>query len=365
MKQTTLAVSGFEKHSRATRKAGFLSRMETLMPWAEFCALIEPHYLNPTAGSAEPFLDPKAGNGRPPIGLERMLRMYCIANWFNLADEACEDLNPCLDALYDIVMFRDFCGFDLGEERIADAGTLLNFRHLLEAHGLGAAMFAKIGTLLQANGMSRNGFKKLSNGTIVDATLIAAPPSVKNQDKARDPAQIRVQKMHQVKKGNQWHFGMKLHIGVDSASGLIHSASVTAANVHDRHEVPNLLHGNETRFYGDSAYRGKEQRERLWKIAPKAKDFLNPFLDTNRRAYKNRPLADADKETNRRKSAVRSRVEHPFLTLKRLWGFARVRYRGLGKNANRAFVQKRIQTMLAMINLVKWGRPLVGEVRPI
>jgi IS5 family transposase len=322
MKQTTLAVSGFEKHSRATRKAEFLARMETLMPWAEFCALIEPHY-------------PKAGNGRPPIGVERMLRMYCIANWFNLADEACED------ALYDVPVFRDFCGFDLGEERIADAGTLLNFRHLLEAHDLGAAMFAKIGTLLQANGV------KLSNGTIVDATLIAAPPSVKNQDKARDP------EMHQVKKGNQWHFGMKLHIGVDSASGLIHSASVTAANIHDRHEVPNLLHGNETRFYGDSAYRGKEQRERLREIAPKAKDF------TNRRAYKNRPLNDADKETNRRKSAVRSKVEHPFLTLKRLWGFAKVRYRGLEKNANRAFA------MLAMINLVKWGRPLAGQVRPV
>lgn len=322
MKQTTLAVSGFEKHSRATRKAEFLSRMETLMPWAEFCALIEPHY-------------PKAGNGRPPIGLERMLRMYCIANWFNLADEACED------ALYDVPVFRDFCGFDLGDERIADAGTLLNFRHLLEAHDLGAAMFAKIGTLLQANGM------KLSNGTIVDATLIAAPPSVKNQDKTRDP------EMHQVKKGNQWHFGMKLHIGVDSASGLIHSASVTAANIHDRHEVPNLLHGNETRFYGDSAYRGKEQRERLRELAPKAKDF------TNRRAYKNRPLTDADKETNRRKSAVRSKVEHPFLTLKRLWGFAKVRYRGLEKNANRAFA------MLAMINLVKWGRPLTGQVRPV
>jgi IS5 family transposase len=322
MKQTTLAVSGFEKHSRATRKAEFLSRMETLMPWAEFCALIEPHY-------------PKAGNGRPPIGLERMLRMYCIANWFNLADEACED------ALYDVPVFRDFCGFDLGDERIADAGTLLNFRHLLEAHDLGAAMFAKIGTLLQANGM------KLSNGTIVDATLIAAPPSVKNQDKTRDP------EMHQVKKGNQWHFGMKLHIGVDSASGLIHSASVTAANIHDRHEVPNLLHGNETRFYGDSAYRGKEQRERLRELAPKAKDF------TNRRAYKNRPLTDADKETNRRKSAVRSKVEHPFLTLKRLWGFAKVRYRGLEKNANRAFA------MLAIINLVKWGRPLTGQVRPV
>ena len=322
MKQITLAtVTGFEKHGRATRKAEFLARMEGLMPWAEFCALIEPHY-------------PKAENGRPPVGLERMLRMYCVANWFNLSDEACED------ALYDVAVFREFCRIDLGRERVPDATTLLNFRHLLEAHQLGAALFAKVGELLLANGM------KLSGGTIVDATLIAAPPSVKNQDKSRDP------EMHQTKKGNQWHFGLKLHIGADSRTGLIHSASVTAANIHDSHEVPNLLHGEETRFYGDSAYRGKEQRERLKKIAPKARDF------TNKRAYKNRPLTEADKETNRRKSSVRSKVEHPFLVLKRLWGFAKVRYRGLAKNANRAFA------MLAMLNISKWGRPLTGEMRP-
>ena len=322
MKQMTLAASrGFEKHNRATRKAEFLARMESLMPWAEFCALIEPHY-------------PKAGNGRPPVGLERMLRMYCVANWFNLADEACED------ALYDVPVFREFCRIDLGRERVPDATTLLHFRHLLERHGLGSAMFAKIGELLMANGM------KLSGGTIVDATLIAAPPSTKNQEKSRDP------EMHQTKKGNEWHFGMKLHIGTDSQSGLIHSASVTAANVHDSHQVPNLLHGEETRFYGDSAYRGKEQRERLKAIAPKAKDF------TNKRAYRNSPLTEADKATNRRKSSVRSKVEHPFLTLKRLWGFAKVRYRGLAKNANRAFA------MLAMLNISKWGRPLTGKVRP-
>jgi len=322
MKQMTLATgAGFEKHMRPTRKAEFLARMETLMPWAQFCALIAPHY-------------PKAGNGRPPVGLERMLRMYCIANWFNLADEACED------ALYDVPAFRDFCKIDLGRERVPDATTLLNFRHLLEKHKLGEALFAKVGELLLANGM------KLSGGTIVDATLIAAPPSTKNQDKSRDP------EMHQTKKGNEWHFGMKLHIGTDSKTGLIHSASVTAANVHDSHQVPKLLHGEETRFYGDSAYRGKAQRERLKQIAPKAKDF------TNKRAYRHAPLTDADRETNRLKSSVRSKVEHPFLTLKRLWGFAKTRYRGLAKNANRAFA------MLAMVNLVKWGRPLTGEVRP-
>jgi IS5 family transposase len=320
MKQMTLAAAkGFEKHRRATRKAEFLARMESLMPWSAFCALIEPHY-------------PKAGNGRPPVGVERMLRMYCIANWFNLSDEACED------ALYDVPVFREFCRIDLGRERVPDATTLLHFRHLLEAHDLGAALFAKVGELLMANGM------RLSGGTIVDATLIAAPPSTKNQDKARDP------EMHQTKKGKDWHFGMKLHIGTDSQTGLVHSASVTAANVHDSHQVPNLLHGQETRFYGDSAYRGKAQRERLKELAPKAKDF------TNKRAYKNSPLTEADKATNRRKSSVRSKVEHPFLVLKRLWGFAKVRYRGLAKNANRAFA------MLALLNIHKWGQPLTGEL---
>jgi IS5 family transposase len=300
MKQMTLATAkGFEVHGRATRKAEFLARMEALVPWAEFCAVIEPHY-------------PKAGNGRPPVGLERMLRMYLLSNWFNLSDEACED------ALYDICAFRDFCGIDLGRERVPDATTLLNFRHLMEKHQIGAALFAKVGELLLANGM------KLSGGTIVDATLIAAPPSTKNREQSRDP------EMHQSKKGNQWYFGMKLHIGADSQSGLVHSASVTAGNVHDSHELANLLHGEETRLYGDSAYRGQKQR----------------------------PLSDADKQTNRRKSAVRAKVEHPFLTLKRLWGFAKTRYRGLAKNANRAFA------MLALLNVSKWGRPLTAEVRP-
>ena len=322
MKQMTLARgTGFELHARPTKKAEFLAKMNRLMPWPELCSLVEPHY-------------PNAGNGRPPIGLERMLRMYWVANWFNLADEACED------AMYDIAVFREFCGFDLGRERIPDATTLLNFRHLLEENDFGKEMFAQVGALLQANGV------KVSGGTIVDATLIAAPPSTKNEDKARDP------EMHQVKKGNQWYFGMKVHIGADSQTGLIHRASVTAANVPDSDEVPNLLHGEETRLYGDSAYRGRERRERLKEIAPKAKDF------TNKRAYRNAPLTDADKATNRRKSSIRAKVEHPFLILKRLWGFAKVRYRGLAKNANRAFA------MLAAINILKHGRPLTGEVRP-
>lgn len=319
MKQSTLATSGFEVHRKPTRKAEFLARMDKLVPWSEFCKVIEPHY-------------PKAGNGRPPIGLERMLRMYFIAHWFNLADEACED------ALYDLPAFREFCRIDLGCERVPDATSLLNFRHLLEKHDLGAALFAIVGELLLQNGL------KLSGGTIVDATIIAAPSSTKNADGERDP------EMHQTKKGNQWHFGMKVHIGVDSKSGLVHSASVTPANVHDSQELPNLLHGNETRLYGDSAYTG--QKEMLKEIAPAAKDF------TNKRAVRNKPLTDADKGTNRRKSQVRAKVEHPFRPFKNLFGFAKVRYRGLMKNANRAFA------LLALINVEKWGRPLTGEVRP-
>ena len=293
--------------------------MDLLVPWAEFCSVIEPHY-------------PKAGDGRPPVGLERMLRMYFIANWFNLADVACED------ALYDVEAFRNFCRIDLGRERVPDATTLMNFRHLLERNSLGAALFSKVGELLLANGL------KLSGGTIVDATIIAAPSSTKNADKARDP------EMHQTKKGNQWYFGMKVHIGVDSRSGLTHSASITSANVHDSRELPNLLHGKETRLYGDSAYTG--QKDVLKEIAPNAKDF------TNKRARRNHPLTDADKETSRRKSQVRAKVEHPFRPLKNLFGFAKVRYRGLVKNANRALA------LLALINLEKWGRPLTGQVRP-
>lgn len=230
------------------------------------------------------------------------------------------------------------CRIDLGNERIPDATSLLNFRHLLEQNDLGAALFAKVGELLRASGL------KLSGGAIVDAAIIAAPSSARNADKARDP------EMHQTRKGNQWHFGMKAPIGVDSRHGLTHSASITPANVHDSRELPNLLHGNETRLYGDSACIG--QKDALKEIAPKAKDF------TNKRASRNRPLTDADKETNRRKSQGRAKVEHPFRPLKSLFGFAKARYRGLAKNAHRAFA------LLALINIDKWGLPLTGQVRP-
>jgi IS5 family transposase len=228
MKQQTLAIAqdqeaGFEQYRKATKRDVFLATMQEIVPWSQLCAVIEPHY-------------PKAGNGRPPIGLERMLRMYFVQQWFNLADEACEE------ALLDSSALRRFVGVNLGRERVPDGTTLLKFRRLLETHKLGEALFAKVGDVLQARGL------RVGTGAIVDATIIGAPSSTKNADKQRDP------EMRSTRKGQQWHFGMKLHIGVDSRSGLAHSAVVTAANVHDKHALPDLLHGNERRMYGDSAY---------------------------------------------------------------------------------------------------------------
>ena len=238
--------------------------------------------------------------------------MYCIASWLNLADEACED------ALYDAAAFTDFCKADLGREGVPDATTLLSFRHLLEAHNLGATIFAKVGELLLANGL------KLCSGTIVDATIIAAPSSTKNQDNARDP------KTHQTFKARQWYFGMKAHIGMDSATGLIHSASVTAANEHDSQQLGNLTSTPArpgciaTAPTGASRVHSKPKQPRL-KTSPTNALTVIP------------PLSERDKETNTTKSRVQAKVEHPFLTLKRIWGFARVRYRGPAKNANRTF----------------------------
>ena len=314
MTQSTLATGGFDARNKTIRKAAFLARMDKLIPWAALQGLVEPYY-------------PKAGNGRPPRSLATMLRMYCVASWFNLADEACED------ALYDIAAFRDFCKVDLGREGVPDATTLLNFRHLLEKYNLGATIFARVSELLQANGL------KLCGGTIVDATIIFAPSPTKNQDKARDP------EMHQTFKAGQWYFGMKAHISVDSATGLIHSASVTAANEHDSQQLGNLT-SMATRPGCMATAPNRGQQSAFKAKSPKAKDF------TNKRAYRNTPLTERDKEINRTKSQTRAKVEHPFLTLKRIWGFAKVRYRGLVKNANRTFA------MLALTNIEKWSKPL-------
>jgi transposase, IS5 family len=289
MKQMTLSTGGFDQFSKTTRRAAFLAEMDRVMPWSALCGLIEPIY-------------PKAGNGRPPIGLERMLRIYFLQNWFNLSDPAVEE------ALYDSLSMRSFVGIDLGRERAPDETTVCKFRHLLEEHDLGKRVFEEVGRHLQANGLK----------------IISAPSSTKNKDKARDP------EMRQTKKGNQWYFGMKAHIGVDSKTKLIHSVVATSANVHDKHPIPQLLHGNENRVYGDSAY--ASQKELIAQAAPKAKDF------TNQKGSRHKPLTDREREKNRTKSQVRAKVEHAFLIIKRIFGFAKVSYRGLKKNGNRLFV---------------------------
>ena len=300
MRQKTLAEEGFEKYRKPTRREQFLDEMDQVIPWRDLCKVIKPFYPKPK------------GAGRRPVGLERMLRIHFLQHWFNLSDPAVEE------ALYDSRAMRRFVGIDLGNEPAPDETTICKFRHLLEAHNLGDQLFFLINEYLQENGM------KVNTGTIVDATIIDAPSSTKNKGKSRDP------EMHQTKKGNQWYFGMKAHIGVDSRSKLIHSVAASAANVHDSQLLGDLLHGDETRVWGDSAY--ANQGDTIRDHAPNAKDF------TNQKGCRKRPLSDDDKAKNKTKSKVRAKVEHPFLILKRVFGFTKVRYRGLEKNATRLFV---------------------------
>jgi len=299
MRQLTLAVGTFEQYRKTTRREKFLAEMERVVPWRELCAQVESFY-------------PKVGNGRPPVGLERMLRIYFLQQWFNLSDPGVEE------ALYDSRAMRHFVGIDLGREPAPDETTVCRFRRLLERHELGQAIFEQVHRHMEARGV------KVSTGTIVDATIIKAPSSTKNKDKARDP------EMHQTRKGKQWYFGMKAHVGVDSKTKIIHTVVATAANVADSTILPNLLHGGETRVWGDQAYRG--QGEVIHQYAPKAKDFTN-------RRYRHCGVVDeVERARNRTKSRVRAKVEHPFSVIKRVFGFAKVRYRGLAKNANRLFV---------------------------
>jgi IS5 family transposase len=306
--------AGFEKHSKQTRRAEFLQQMEVVVPWRELCAEIEPFY-------------PQSGKGRPPVGLERMLRMYFLQQWFNLSDPAVEE------ALYDSMAMRHFVSIDLGQEAVPDETTVCKFRHLLERHGLGQKIFARVNGYLESRGV------KIGTGTIVDATLIQAPPSTKNKSQQRDP------EMHQTKKGNQWHFGMKAHVGVDAETKLVHSVTATAANVADSKMLPQLLHGNETSVWGDQAYQG--QAAVLAVHAPLAED-----LTCRRWRSKLREWPEV-REANRIKSKIRSRVEHVFAPLKQRFGFVKVRYRGLAKNLHRLY------TSFALINLITAQKLLI------
>jgi len=314
--QLTMAATGFEKYTKRTRRAQFLAEMDRVVPWHELCVRIEPVY-------------PKPGDGRPPVGVERMLRMYFLQHWFNLSDPAVEE------ALYDSPTMRAFVGIDLGREPVPDETTVCKFRHLLEEHGLGRGLFDAVQQHLRAHGLT------VSTGTIVDATIIAAPSSTKNATGTRDP------EMHQTKKGAQWYFGMKGHFGVDSQSKLIHSVAATAANVHDSQVLPELLHGEERRVWGDSAYAGP--REALHECAPHARDF------TQRKAHRGQPLSARERAMNRQKSQVRAKVEHPIGVIKRVFGFTKVCYRGLLKNTHRLVVASALANLfLARKQILRW-----------
>ena len=313
MKQTTFASAAWDKKGKVTRRERFLAEMDAVIPWKHLNRLIEPHY-------------PKAGNGTQPMPQERMLRIYFMQQWFNLSDPAMED------SLYDSESMRRFAGIELSEDAIPDETTILRFRHLLEKHYLTQAIFSQIRTLLEQKRLL------LKSGTIVDATIIEAPPSTKNEEQARDP------EMHQTKKGKDWHFGMKAHVGTDKR-GIVHSLSTTAANVSDFSQLPKLLHGQERELYGDQAY---------WSVLHRqAARERGVRYRVNRRPQPGYPLTATQKRLNRRRSATRARGEHAFHVVKHLWGFTKVRYRGLAKNTARLF------SCFALANLYLLRRRLI------
>ena len=303
--QTSFAQAEYAGKKKQTRRDLFLAQMQTVVPWARLIAVIEPHY-------------PQSGRrGRQPLGIERMLRMYFVQHWYGLADVAVED------ALYDSQALRNFCGIDLGVESVPDATTLMDFRHRLERHHLPQALLAEVNALLTERGLL------MSQGTLVDATLIAAPSSTKNATRKRDP------QMHQTKKGNEWHFGMKAHIGVDDQSGLVHTVISTAANVSDISQTAALLHGQEHRVGADAGYVGVEKRE---EVQDKLKAMA--YTVTFRIAKRRKPIKamvegwkkDLALLNEKLKASLRAKVEHPFHVVKNIFKHTKARYKGLAKN---------------------------------
>jgi IS5 family transposase len=286
---------------KRTKRERFLGQMQAVVPWKALIDLIEPYY-------------PKAGSkgGRPPYPLETMLRIHLMQQWYDLSDPAMED------ALIEVPTMRRFAGIDLISDRIPDETTILSFRHLLEKHDLGRQIFETVKGHLKANGMA------MKQGTIIDATLIAAPSSTKNKKGERDP------EMHQTKKGNQWYFGMKVHIGVDKDNGLIHSIETTSANVHDLTPASELLHGGETVVYADSGYQGIEKREEM---KGKAIGFRVAMRPGKRRALPDTPEGRLDDLIETAKAHIRAKGEHPFRVIKRQFGFQKTRLRGMLKNS--------------------------------
>jgi len=320
MSQRSFASAEYAMKKKRTRREKFLAEMERIVPWSRLIAVIEPLY-------------PKSGRvGRPPIGVPKMLRMYCVRQWYSLADEALED------ALYDSQALRDFVGIDLSRESVPDATTLLKFRRLLQDNDLTRALFDEINAHLTYQGLL------MRAGTIVDATIIAAPSSTKNEGKTRDPD------MHQTKKGNQWFFGMKAHIGVDAESGIVHSVVATAANVGDITQAGALLHGEEEVAFGDAGYRGVNKREEAqgprWHVA------MQP--GKRRKLDLTRKWARLLEQAEQLKASVRAKVEHPFHVVKNLFRHKKVRYKGLAKNEAQLF------SLFALANLVIAKRRLLA-----
>jgi len=311
--QRTFASMAWQQKGKITRRERFLAEMDQVIPWRPLLALIEPHY-------------PKAGRGRQPLGLEKMLRIYFVQQWFNLSDPQAED------TLYDSESVRRFVGGELGDDVVPDESTILRFRHLLEQRRLTERLFAAIRGLLEEKRLL------LKAGTIVDATIISAPSSTTNAAQARDPA------MRQTRKGHQWYFGLKLHVGTDPR-GLVHSLTATDAATADITQLPALVHGQERVLYGDQAYWSETHRQH-WTAS-------GGRYRVNRRGTRKHPLTRRQRVLNRRRSQQRARGEHALPVVKRLWGFMKVRYRGLAKNTARAF------TMFGLANLYLVRRRLL------
>jgi len=302
---------------KVTRRERFLAEMDAVVPWGRLLALLEPHY-------------PKVGprGGRPPMPLETMLRVYFLQNWYALSDPMAEE------TLYDSEAMRRFAGIELGDDRIPDETTILNFRHLLERHGLTEAIFAEVSIHLADKGIT------LRSGTLVDATIIDAPSSTKNKARARDP------EMSSTRKGNDWYFGMKAHVGVDAHSGVVHSLETSTGSVHDSRVWDELLHGEETSVWADRGYVSAEReaaftgRGKVWGVM--------------RKAPRGGRLHPADEDINRIIAMVRAKVEHPFRVVKRQFGHVKTRYRGLAKNRAQLF------TLFALGNLFLVRRRLLA-----
>jgi IS5 family transposase len=321
-RQGSFSQAEYAGKKKQTRRDKFLAEMEQVVPWARLVDRLRPLY-------------PKGERGRPPIGLERMLRIYFVQQWYGLADEAVED------ALYDSQALRGFVGIDLNRDAVPDATTVLHFRHWLEHHELTRVLFDEVGVLLEERGLL------MRQGTIVDATIIAAPPSTKNKSKARDP------EMHQTKKGNQWHFGMKAHIGVDVASGVVHTVVGTAANEADINQMAAVLHGQESAVFADAGDTGAdkrpehEERDVSWNIAVK-RSIIKALPER---------LRDWAQAVETAQSRVRAWVEHPFHVVKNLFRHKKLRYRGLAKNT------AQLHTLFALANLVIAKKTLLAQAR--